>query len=39
MTECILAWVCLCTAAWTQDPLWAIASAAFAIATHLSFRR
>lgn len=36
MAECILAWVCIIVAAFTQEPMWAVASALFAVALHLA---
>lgn len=35
MFECVLAWFFLIVSACDNNPLWAIASALFAVATHL----
>lgn len=35
MAECVFSWGCIIAALVTEDPLWAIASALFAIASNL----
>ena len=40
MLECVLAWICLIVAVITKEPMWAVASAAYAIALQIySFRK
>ncbi len=34
MFECVLAWICIIKAVFDNNPLWAIASAIFVIATY-----
>lgn len=36
MIECCLAWLCLISGLFSCEPLWYIASACFAAASHLS---
>lgn len=39
MVEAVLAWICVVVAVVTQEPLWAIAAALFAVAVQMDLTR